>query len=440
MNIEEEEDEEEFSGDLGIELKAHEDSSAFLVGVYKGADNLPICHEHLEELENLADTFGVQTREKIPCPIRKIEAATFLATGKLAEIAEKLREQKVNLVIFDEEISPAQQRNLEKLLKVAVMDRTELILEIFAQRAQTKEARLQIELARTKYQFPRLKRLWTHFSRQRASGGFLKGEGEKQIEIDRRLLKRRLERLSQELREVKRYRETQRTARQRSGIPTFAIIGYTNAGKSTLLNALTQADVLVEDKLFATLDPTTRKFTLPNNQEVLLTDTVGFIRKLPHTLVAAFRSTLEAALHDDVLLHLIDASHPLAEEHAETTRSLLKELDAQDESIITVLNKTDRCNDRQMLDRLHILYPKTVAISATEGTGFEELANMMMRELEEKRKIVKLKIPQSEYALVAILRREGNVLFEEYEENDVVVRAEVPIALLHRFDAYINED
>lgn len=435
-NHEFEVDEQTFSEELGIDLKEEEESAAFLVGVYSGAANLQICKEHLDELENLADTFGIPTVVKIPCSIRKIDAATYLQKGKLEEIAEKIAKRRANLLIFDEEISPAQQRNLEKILKVPVMDRTELILEIFAQRAQTKEAQLQIDLARIQYEFPRLKRLWSHFSRQRARGGYLKGEGEKQIEIDRRLLKNKLERLREQLREVKRYRKTQSLARRRSGLPSFAIIGYTNAGKSTLLNALTDSDILVEDKLFATLDPTTRKFILPNNQTVLLTDTVGFIRKLPHTLIAAFRSTLEAALHDDVLIHLIDVSHPLAEEHAETTYQLLKELDAHDESIITVLNKIDCCADRKMIDRIRIRYPKTVLVSALNQTGFDDLAEMMIRQLSELRQEVKLKIPQSEYVLVALLRREGNVLYEEYEENDVIIRAEVPITLLHRFESF----
>lgn len=440
MNNDEEIEEEAFSEDKGIETKDGEEGSALLIGVYSGAASHERCEEYLEELENLAETFGVPTVAKMFCPIRKVDASTFLHQGKLDEIEIELARTKANMVIFDEEISPAQQRNLEKRLKVAVMDRTELILEIFAQRAQTKEARLQIELARTKYEFPRLKRLWSHFSRQRASGGYLKGEGEKQLEIDKRLLKRKVERLNQELKEVKRYRETQKAARKKQGVPTFAIIGYTNVGKSTLLNALTNAKVLVEDKLFATLDPTTRKFTLPNHQEVLLTDTVGFIRKLPHTLVAAFRSTLESALQDDVLLHLVDVSHPLAEEQAETTCLLLKELKAQEEAIITVLNKVDLCEDKKVIDRLRMKYPKTVLISALNKTGLDELAEMMMKELSERREIVKLKIPQKEYAIVASLRRDGNVLYEEYIENDVIIRAEVPTRLLHRFDPYRYND
>jgi GTPase len=432
--------EEEFSQELGINQQEGVEPLALLVGIYSGTDHREICEEHLDELESLADTFGTPTALKLPCAVRKIEASTFLPKGKLDEIIDELGKTKANLVIFDEEISPAQQRNLEKLFKTAVMDRTELILEIFAQRAQTKEARLQIELARTKYQFPRLKRLWSHFSRQRARGGYLKGEGEKQIEIDRRLLKKKLERLNLELREVKRYRETQKRARSRAGIPTFAIIGYTNAGKSTLLNTLTSANVLVEDKLFATLDPTTRKFTLPNRQEVLLTDTVGFIRKLPHTLVAAFRSTLEAALHDDVLIHLVDISHPLAEEQAQTTHQLLKELNAEKTSLITVLNKADQCHDRGRIDRLRLLYPKTVVISALHKTGFNELMQMMMQEIASFRQIIKLRIPQSEYALVAIIKREGNILYEEYEGNEILIRAEIPLSLAHKFETYRDEN
>lgn len=440
MKDEEDLDEDLFLEEKGIDLQEKEEGTALLVGIYSGTADRQRCEEYLDELENLAHTFGVTTKGKMPCAVRKMDASTLLPQGKLEEVEAALQLTRANLVIFDEEISPAQQRNLEKKLKVAVMDRTELILEIFAQRAQTKEARLQIELARTKYQFPRLKRLWSHFSRQRASGGYLKGEGEKQIEIDRRLLKRKVERLTQELNEVKKYRETQKMARKKGGVPTFAIIGYTNAGKSTLLNAMTDARVFVEDKLFATLDPTTRKFMLPNNQEVLLTDTVGFIRKLPHSLVAAFRSTLEAALHDDVLLHLIDVSHPLAEEHAETTYALLKELQAQEEAIITVLNKVDLCQDKKMIDRLRLRYPKTVLISALNKMGLDELAKMMMQELADRRKAVRLKVPQKEYALVAALRREGHVLYEEYVENDIILLAEVPVASLHRFDAFRYDD
>ncbi len=382
-----------------IGCQGGDETRAILVGVYSGLDRKPLCEDYLNELENLADTFGVETIAKIPCALRKIEPSTYLHEGKLQEIALEIQRLKGNLLIFDEEITPAQQRNLEKFLKIPVMDRTELIIEIFAQRAQTKEARLQVELARIQYQFPRLKRLWSHFSRQRAKGGYLKGEGEKQLEIDKRLLKRKVERLNQELREVIRSRDTQRSQRLRSGVPTFAIIGYTNAGKSTLLNALTEAKVLVEDKLFATLDPTTRKFTLPNHQEILLTDTVGFIRKLPHSLVAAFKSTLEAALHDDVLIHLIDVSHPLAEEHAKTTMSLLKDLNAQEESILTVFNKIDQCQDRQMMDRLRFLYTKTVAISALQKTGLQDLMNLMVQELKARRQEVRLRIPQKSMLL-----------------------------------------
>lgn len=432
--------EAEFIGDYGRKFQEGVETKALLIGMYAHSKDLPICEEHLSELNELSNTFGVETVGKMACSLKKIDASTYLHQGKLEEVLEAIHQKKANLVIFDEEITPAQQRNLEKLLKVPVMDRTELILEIFAQRAHTKEAQLQVELAKAKYQFPRLKRMWSHFSRQRASGGYLRGEGEKQIEIDRRLLRKQVDKLREEIREVERYRNVQRTSRIRSGMPTFAIIGYTNAGKSTLLNAMTAADVLVEDKLFATLDPTTRKFTLPNNQEILLTDTVGFIRKLPHTLVAAFKSTLEAAVHDDILLHLIDVSHPLAEEHAATTYEILKELKADERSVINVLNKVDKCEDLKMVYRLKLRYPKTVVISALAHTGFDELMEMMMTALKERRQLMKLKIPQSAYALVTQLRREGNVLSEEYEENDVLLAVEVPLESVHRYLSYSDAE
>lgn len=424
--------------EFGIDQEEGVETAAFLVGVYQGGDKQE-SEEHLDELTSLADTFGVGVVGQMNCPIRKMDAATYLQSGKLEELKAELTLSGANLLIFDEEISPAQQRNLEKLLKVAVMDRTELIIEIFAQRAQTKEARLQVELAQTRYELPRLKRLWSHFSRQRASGGFLKGEGEKQIEIDRRLIKARIQKLTRELKQVKKIRLTQASQRRRSGIPTFAIVGYTNAGKSTLLNAMTDADALVEDKLFATLDPTTRKFALPNGQEVLLSDTVGFIRKLPHTLVAAFRSTLEVAVEDDILLHVIDASHPKAAEHAETTQEILKELGGEPDSVITVLNKADACESNAMINKIRIKYPKTVVISAAKKEGFDELAQLMERELSTRRKRMELRIPQKEYALVGLLHREGKVLFESYEADDVVIQADIPLNLIHQFDVYCQE-
>ncbi len=421
---------------LEIELKNFK--SVFLVGTYRSGEEVKTCEENLAELERLCETFGLVTLGKMACPVKKLEAATFLGTGKIEEIKRLAIDLQAEVILFDDEISPHQQRNLEQIFQKPVIDRTELIIEVFAQRAHTREARLQVELARVKYQFPRLKRLWTHLSRQSAGGGaYLKGEGEKQIELDRRMLRRKVDRLQEEIEEVKAQRETQRSGRLRSGIPTFAIVGYTNAGKSTLLRALTKADVLVEDKLFATLDTTTRKFTLPNRQEILLIDTVGFIRKLPHMLVAAFRSTLEEATHTDILLHLIDASSPTAEAQAVATHEVLKELGAEKHPIITVLNKIDACSNPLILHKLRIQYPKTVAISATTGAGFSELMEMMIKELSSLRKRVKLRVPQSHYVLVSEVMREGKVLSSEYEGNDVLLDVEIPRQLEYKVQPFL---
>lgn len=422
-----------------FELKTR--TCALLVGAYRSGGDKELCEDNLHELERLCDTYGLKVAKAYTCPIKKLDAGTYLGSGKLEELKAAADTLKADIVIFDDEITPNQQRNLEKIFQRPVIDRTELIIEVFAQRAQTREARLQIELAKVRYQFPRLKRMWTHLSRQSAtagSGAHLKGEGEKQIEIDRRLLRRRLDKLKGDLEHIVEQRNTQRSLRVRTAVPTFAIVGYTNAGKSTLLKALTQADVLIEDKLFATLDTTTRKFTLPNKQEILLIDTVGFIRKIPHTLVAAFKSTLEEAVHTDILLHLVDVSHPKAESQAEETMLVLKELGAESHPIITVLNKIDQCLDPALIAKFRVKYPKVVAISALEGTGFNDLMEMMIQEVSLLRKVVNCRIPQSHYALVSELMREGRVIHSDYEENDILITIEIPSALEYKVKPYLT--
>ncbi|OJU81509.1 MAG: GTPase HflX [Chlamydia sp. 32-24] len=426
------------------ETSPQEIKKAYLVSVYKGNQNADLAKEHLEELELLTKTYGVEIAGKQICLVRRYDAATFITEGKLEEVLNAAKNCNANLLIFDDEIAPSQQRNLENLFKGPVMDRTGVILEVFAQRAQTKEAQLQIDLAKLKYQAPRLKRLWSHLSRQHGSGGagggaYLKGEGEKQIEIDRRILKKEIDTLNKEIKEVRENREMQRSSRIRSELPIFAIIGYTNAGKSTLLHALTDAKVLIEDKLFATLDTTTRKFTLVNNQDILLIDTVGFIRKLPHLLVAAFKSTLEEALHADILLHVVDVSHPMAEEQAQTSYEVLKELNAENKPVITVLNKIDQCQNPNIIQKMKVLYPKTVCISAKEKIGFNELQQIMMEELSRRRKIVRFRIPQKDYAKVSELMRLGNIIHQDYEENDVILRVDLPTAAIGRLQQYIEE-
>jgi len=412
--------------------------TALLIGVYRKSSEREICNEHLEELEHLADTCEIPVKGKVACSLRKIETSTYLTKGKLEEVVAYADELDVGVIIFDDEILPSQQRNLEGIFKRKVIDRTEVIIDVFAKHARSKEARLQVELAKVRYQLPRLKKLWNHLHRQKGGGVHLKGEGEKQIEIDKRLLNTRISSLQRDIEEVRIHRDTQRRARQRSGVPTFAIIGYTNAGKSTLLNALTDAKVLVEDKLFATLDTTTREFVLPNNQDILLIDTVGFIRKLPHTLIAAFKSTLEESVYADILLHIVDASHPMFAEQAEATYEVLKELNASDKQIITVLNKMDLCDDISALNSMCINNPKTVAISALNGEGFEDLTNIMIRELSERVRIVKLRIPQSSYDIISEIMRHGRVLSQEYEDNDIIVMAEIPAELVGKVAKFVE--
>lgn len=425
-------------------MNTEEIERALLISAYKDPRHLHDAEEHLLELELLTETYGAEVVGKTPCFIKKHDAATFLTEGKVSEMVALAKSLDANLVIIDDEIAPSQQRNLEAVFGIPVIDRTELILEVFAERAQTKEAKLQVELAKVRYESPRLKRLWTHLSRQQGTagggggggGGYLKGEGEKQIEIDRRIIKSKIDKLKDELDQVRATRATQRGARERSPIPTFAIVGYTNAGKSTLLNALTDAGVFVEDKLFATLDTTTRKYKLPEGDEVLLIDTVGFIRKLPHHLVAAFKSTLEEAVFADVLLNVVDISDPAVLDHVATTYEVLKELQADERPILHLLNKTDLIEDRSLITRFKLKYPHTVELSALHKTGFDELHQLMKDELKKRKVKVQLKIPQSEYGTASEAIRVGNLLHTEYEDNDIILTIELPKSALGKFEAY----
>ncbi len=412
------------------------EEKALLVGFYQSSSDKPTCETHLKELKLLIKTFGIESTESALCSLKKIDAATYMGSGKLKELIEYTKTEGIHLVVIDEEISPAQQRNLEKAFQMPVMERTEVILSVFAQRAQTREAKLQIDLAQAKYQLPRLKKMWTHLSRQKGGAVNQKGEGEKQIEIDRRLLERQITKLEKEIQLVRKQRMTQRARRLKLGIPTFAIIGYTNAGKSTLLRSLTEAKVLVEDKLFATLDTTTKKFTLPNNQRILLVDTVGFIRKLPHSLIAAFKSTLEESLYTDILLHVIDVSSPRALEQAQTTLEVLKELKADKKPMITLFNKIDQCEHRGIITRLRMLFSNTVELSALTHEGFDTLFEAMSQALKRLTKTLTLKIPQKEFKLFSEILREGVVLEQEYQDNDIFVRANCPFDLAAKLEQF----
>ncbi|OGN63113.1 MAG: GTPase HflX [Chlamydiae bacterium RIFCSPHIGHO2_12_FULL_49_11] len=416
----------------GLRFELDKLKSAILITTYPSGGSRLGVEDLIAELESLAVTYGLVTRRKLFCPIKEYSAATFIGKGKAEEIAEICEAEKIDLVIFDDEVSPNQEKNLEEIIRRPVLTRSALILEVFHQRAKTKEAMLQVELAQSEYQLPRLKRMWTHLSRQRMSGsgrGPLRGEGEKQIELDRRIIKERVSTLKREIKQVAKQRGVERKARKKSAIPTFAIVGYTNAGKSTLLNRLTDAHVYVEDKLFATLDTTARRFTLPNHQQIILIDTVGFIRKLPHLLIAAFKSTLEESIYTDSLLHIVDASDPKAEIYIQETEKVLHELGVVDKPVIFVFNKCDRVENPIHLKRLSSLYPNSVFISAKDGTGFDSLFIMMEKEVQRLRQVVDLRIPQEKYALVHAVLQEGRVIQMEYEENDILMRVEIPTAL-----------
>lgn len=384
----------------------------------------------LQELSELVKTTGADAIDQM---IQKREAAhpaTYLGKGKMEEVKWKIWETDATGIVCDDELSPAQLRNLEEALETKVMDRTMVILDIFASRAKTKEGKIQVELAQLRFRAARL--VGIHNSLSRLGGGIgTRGPGETKLEVDRRRIHQRIGQLKSELEEVKRHREVARQQRARNHVPVAAIVGYTNAGKSTLLNHLTGAGILAEDKLFATLDPTTRKLSLPDGQEILLTDTVGFIRKLPHHLVEAFKSTLEEAKYSDVILHVVDVSNPQMEMQMHVVYETLRELGIGDKVMVTVFNKMDRLEGEVLLRDFSSDYQ--VKISAKSGEGFSELFGILEGILRSRRVYLEKVFPYSEAGKIAQIRKAGQLLAEDYTEAGIAVKAYVPAEMFAGF-------
>lgn len=406
-----------------------EKEKALLVSVDTGEFDAEVS---IDELEELAHTAGAQVLGKLIQKKERPEAATFVGAGKLAEILAFCSSNDIDLLIFDSELTPSQQRNLEKYTGVRVIDRTMLILDIFAARARTGEGKIQVELAQLKYSLPRLAGQGQSLSR--LGGGIgTRGPGESKLESDRRHINRRIQKLEEQLRELEKRRYLLRRRRKKDGVQTVAIVGYTNAGKSTLMNALTKAGVLAEDKLFATLDPTSRALTLPDGRKVMLVDTVGLIRRLPHKLVEAFKSTLEEAAQASVILNVCDASDEHCSEHLDVTKKLLDELGCAGTPVISVMNKCDLVGNIYSMPT----FGKTVLISALNERGFDELLSAIEKELPQTRKTASLLIPFKNGAAAARIRNEGVVHEEEYREDGLFMRATAEISLLDEYKEWI---
>jgi GTP-binding protein HflX len=416
--------------------KTHE--RALLIGLEKEGVSKWDLQDSLEELAELANSAGAEVVDTVTQKLQKPTAPYYIGKGKAEAIKDSLQDRQVTSVIFNDELSPAQGRNLENLLARKVLDRTQLILDIFAQRARSREGRLQIELAQLQYLLPRLTRMWHHLSRQTGGIG-TRGPGETQLEVDRRRVQERIARLERELESVRKTRAVQRQGRKRHQWPVAAVVGYTNAGKSTLLNLLTGADLVAENRLFATLDPTTRSFLLPNKQRVLLTDTVGFLRKLPHTLIESFKATLEEVSEADLLIHIVDLSHPRVDEQMEAVDAVIKELDAFGKQTLIVFSKIDNLTDRELAETYVKRFPASVAISACTGEGVDKLVQALQQALSSWRLRSCFRIPANETALIAEIHRVGHVLELKYEGDRALIVTHVPPNLAQKLERFSQD-
>lgn len=408
---------------------------AFLIGVQTAEMQPGEGAELLRELTELVENLRLTVTQAVLVPLRKPTPATLLGKGKTAELIEQAKAEGADVIVIDETLTPGQQRNWEELSGIAVIDRQEVILEIFADRAHTREATLQVALARMEYSLPRLTRAWTHLSRQRGKGS-MGGEGETQLEQDRRVVRDRIAQLKAELADVVQQRGVQRRKRLRVPVPTAAIVGYTNAGKSSLLNAITGADVLAENKLFATLDPTTRQLVLPGNQKLLVTDTVGFIRRLPHGLVEAFKATLEEVIVADFLIHVLDVSNPNFEKHHATTLSVLQELGAGEQPMITVFNKVDVA-DETMRARARQLVSNALFVSARTGAGLDDLADRCRELIAGQLGAADLLIPHNRYDVIARLHKLGHIHSQEHRDDGVFIHGRFPLTQAGFFEPFV---
>lgn len=412
---------------------------AMLIGITLPGMTPANTRSLLDELRELVTTLGINIQHEVQLTIRKPHAKFLLGAGNACELIETAKAHTCDVIIFDNELTPAQQRNWEQATDdtILVIDRQEVILDIFAKRARTKEAVLQVELARLEYNLPRLKSAWTHLGRQRGGGSMQRDAGEKQLELDQRMVRTRITRVKHELKDVIQQRHVQRKKRMTVPVPTCAIVGYTNAGKSSLLNQLSGSDILAEDQLFATLDPTSRRCPLPSGQPLVITDTVGFIRNLPHRLVDAFKATLEEALVSNFLIHVLDVNSPEVDAHAKTTLSVLRELGADQKKILTIFNKIDHLQNPETRLALSFKYPKALFISAHTGEGIPALLEQIESIIESDFAQLRVLIPHTRYDLVARLHREGGIRKEEPRDEGTYIVGSVPERMLTALQPYV---